>query len=165
MGFLDFLNRKTTLSEIEREVATLEKERNQTLNSDDLTPKVLDGKERRYHYKDINIYVSWQFGGRYGKDCKSIGMKRGDELQLKLINNDPEDPEAVGVYWNHQRIGSMKSNRLRGMVRDWKAAKLPILAAASHVGGKQKLLLELAFYGAPQSKKKSPASVVTTDKG
>lgn len=164
MGLFDFFKKITeptqkdnqtsrAISDINKQIDTLEKEREKVLSSDDLTPKAINGKDRQYHYKDVNIWVDWQFSGRYGKSCESAGMKRGDEVQLRLINNDPEEPKAVGVFWNKQKIGYMKSNSLRDMVRSWRASRLPIRAIISQVGGEQKLFLEFAFYGAPKKYK------------
>lgn len=166
MGLFDFFKKITeptqkdkqtsrAISDINKQIDTLEKEREKVLSSDDLTPETLNGKDRRYHYKDVNIWVDWQFSGQYGKSCESAGMKRGDEVQLRLINNDPEEPEAVGVFWNKQKIGYMKSNRLREMVRSWRASRLPIRAVVSQFGGEQKLFLEFAFYGAPKKYKET----------
>lgn len=140
------------ISSVNKQIETMAEERESVLASDDLTPETIGGKRRKYHYKDVNIWVVWQYSGRYGKSCKSAGIKRGDPVQLRAVNNDPEDPEAIAVYWNGDKIGYMKTNRLRNMVRSWRKARLPIRAIVSQVGGEQKIFLELAFYGNPKTK-------------
>ena len=115
----------------------------------DLTPASYNGRSRKYHYKDVNVWVRWEYGGHYGKSCESIGMKRGDALQLLPPKEKDEDPHSVAIVWNGTEIGYMKTNRMRDMVHSWNAANLPVLAFVSHVGGEEKLLVEFAFYGSP----------------
>lgn len=144
------LQTENAVHQINKQVHALEKERERVLSAQDLTPPELDGHSRSYHYKDVNIYVSWQYGGSYGKTCKSVGMHRGDPVQLIACRAE-DDPEQVLVVWHGLEIGTMKSNRLRGMVRQWQAASLPVECIVAAVGGEQKLLLEFAFYGKPKS--------------
>lgn len=141
------------ISKINQQIHQLETERASVLSSADLTPTKLEHYSRSYHYKDVNVYVFWQYGGGYGKTCESIGMKRGDFVKLVPCHND-EDPEKVSVYWQGIEIAAMKSNRLRGMVHQWIDNELPIQCIVSAVGGEQKLLLEFAFYGRPTKKNK-----------
>ncbi|MGM9593153.1 MAG: hypothetical protein ACI3U8_02250 [Candidatus Onthomonas sp.] len=147
-----------TIASLNAQVKALETERAEAKSSSDITPESLSGKSRSYHYKDINIRVIWKYGGQYGKTCESIGIRRGDAVDL-LPPNDPDviestdgDPEAVAVVWHGIEIGTMKANRLRSMVHQWKAAGLPILANVSHVGGEQRIMLEMAFYGRPKKR-------------
>lgn len=133
-------------------IPAIGKERADVLLKPSLAPLELNGQARSYHYHDVNIWVAWQYGGHYGKDCKAAGMKRGDSIQL-VSRAEPDDKEAVKVRWSGKTIGSMKSNRLRDMVRKWKASRLPIYCAISGVGGESNLFLEIAFYGMPKHKK------------
>lgn len=121
----------------------------------DLTPEIHNGKKRSYHYKDVNIWVVWQYGGQYGKSLGSIGVGRGDDLCLKPVTHSDDDDFNVEVYWNDLLIGHMKKNRLAGMVSDWQKADLPVLAKVAHVGGEEKLYMELSFYGKPKTSKKA----------
>ena len=100
-------------------------------------------KERE---KAVNIY--WQYGGQYGKDCKSIGMKRGQHVEL-VPHPEEEDPSNISILWKNKEIAKMKDNRLRGMVHQWFDRELPVQCIVASVGGEQKLLLEFAFYGRP----------------
>lgn len=143
------------IRQINKQIHTLEKERENVLTAQELTPPDLNGYSRTYHYKDVNIYVSWQYSGQYGKSCKSIGMRRGDGVQLKSRRAE-DDPEQVFVVWRDLEIGTMKSNRLRSMVHQWQAANLPLECVVAAVGGEQKLLLEFAFYGKPTSAGRAP---------
>ena len=164
MGLFDFLKRKPIgngveslpLDDLDRQIEELSKERETVNASDDLAPEILAGKKRRYHYKDVNIWIKWQYGGHYGKSCESIGMKRGDALDLMPPQEKDDDPETIAVCWKGIEIGFMKSNRLRSMVHQWKAAGLPVLAFVSEVGGEEKLYIEFAFYSAPKKSKPAP---------
>ena len=137
------------IHQINKQIHTLEKERDAVLTAGELTPSEMDWHARSYHYKDVNIYVAWQYGGNYGKSCKSIGMRRGDPVQL-VSRRAKDDPEQVLIVWHGLEIGTMKSNRIRGMVHQWQAANLPVECIVAAVGGEQKLLLEFAFYGKPK---------------
>lgn len=134
---------------IKEEIRTKEAETAQVMASEDLTPEKFDNKRRRYHYKNVEIWISWQYGGQYEHSCESIGMKRGDTVKLVPPKTPTEDPYEIAVRWNGIDIGVMKANRLREMVHKWKLAEMPVLAYVSHVGGVHRLLLELAFYGYP----------------
>ena len=155
MGLFNFTKKKASpsvitnkdgLKDLNREIKQLENERREVLASPDLSPNIIDGHKRRYHYKDVNVIIIWQYGGMYGKSCESIGMKCGDKVQL-LPHPEKDDPESIGIIWNDTLVGLMKANRMRDMVHQWQAANLPVLAVVSQVGGEHKLLLELAFYG------------------
>lgn len=131
---------------IRRQIEQLEKERNAVLSSKDLTPEEVDGYSRSYHYKDVNVWVFWQYGGRYGKTCKSIGMRRGDTVEL-VPHHRKDDPKQISIRWRDIEVANMKTSRMRDMVHLWKKANLPIRCVVSSVGGEQKLLLEFSFYG------------------
>ena len=162
MGMFDFFKKKTddplveevpikkVLKQIDNQVESLTKEREKVNSSDSLTPEFISNKKRRYHYKDVNVIVYWQYGGQYGKTCKSIGMKRGDFVELLPPQQNTDDPDDIAIKWKGIDIGIMKPNKLRSMVHEWKAAGLPVLAIVSQVGGEQKLFLEFAFYGFPK---------------
>lgn len=156
MGLFGFLKKKDPEAEklletIKADIERQDAERAQICEMADLTPGSIAGKKRRYHYKDVNIWVKWEYGGHYGKSCESIGMKRGDALDLLPPKEKNEDPDAIAVCWKGTEIGFMKTNRLRSMVHQWKAAGLPVLAIVTQVGGEQKIYIEFAFYGAPKS--------------
>lgn len=156
MGLFNLLKKKRVaveeepidevLKQLDSQIHQRTEERNKVNFSSDLTPSVHLGKKRKYHYKDVNIWVNWQHSGHYGKSCKSIGMRRGDAVDL-IPHSTSDDAECVAVLWNGIEIGFMKTNRMRGMVHQWKAAGLPVLAVVSQVGGIEKLFLEIAFYG------------------
>lgn len=156
------LQAENTVHQINEQVHTLTKEREKVQSCQELTPSERDGHTRSYHYKDVNIYVGWQYGGGYGKTCKSIGMRRGDLVKLIARRSD-DDPEQVVAVWHDLEIGTMKSNRLRGMVRQWQAAKLPVQCVVAAVGGEQKLLLEFAFYGKPKPAGRSAGTSAKAD--
>ena len=155
---------ETTIRKIDRQIEQLDKERDSVLSAPDLTPQEVDGHIRSYHYKDVNVWVNWQYGGVYGKSCASIGMRRGDLVEL-VPHRRKDDPEQVSVRWNGVEIANMKTGRMRGMVQQWYAAKLPVRCVVSAVGGEQKLLLEFAFYGRPkfENKQKSAQSTINSD--
>lgn len=134
--------------EIKRQVQDLSNERNAVLNMPELTPKEINGYPRSYHYKDVNVYVGWQYSGQYGKTCKSIGMKRGQHVEL-VQHPKEEDPSNISILWKNKEVAKMKDNRLRGMVHQWLNSELPVQCIVAFVGGEQKLLLEFAFYGKP----------------
>lgn len=117
---------------------------------EDLTPETYDGLPRSYHYTDVNPYVVWQYGGRYGKTCKSIGIRRGDPIIPRPLSL-PDEPKNISLFWKDLEIAHMRSNRLRGMVYQWQENNLPILCKVFRVGGEENLLLEFAFYGKPVS--------------
>lgn len=131
------------------QIKNLQQEHSAAVSSPNLTPESINGKLRSYHYKDVDIWVKWQYCGRYGESCESIGMKRGDTLQLKPPSAADEDPKSIAIYWKGNEIGYMKTNRMRDMVHQWNAAELPVLAIVSHVGGDSKVLVEFAFYSKP----------------
>lgn len=159
MGLFDFLKKERTIKvvrndkgydDLERQIRVLEEERIKVSDSKDLTPDFIAGKKRKYHYKDVNIVLFWQYSGQYGKTGSSIGVKRGDVVDLRPPKDRTDDPEDIAINWKGIDIGLMKNNRLRGMVRQWKQAGLPVLSVVSQVGGEQKLFIEFAFYGAPK---------------
>lgn len=158
MAIFDFLKKghsvevvrnEIDFSAIDRQIKILEDERDKANASEDLTPDSIAGKKRKYHYKDVNIVLFWQYSGQYGKSCSSIGMRRGDVVELHPPKEKTEDPEDVAINWKGIDIGVMKNNRLRSMVHQWNRTGLPVLAVVSHVGGAQRLLIEFAFYGNP----------------
>lgn len=114
--------------------------------ADDLAPESIDGKDRRYHYKDVEIYVSWQYGGRYDGTLEGLGIKRGDPVQLVPAPTE-EDAENVSVVWNGTEIGVMKQNRMRTMVRQWREKGYPIFSAVNGLYPWHKAFFEIAFYG------------------
>lgn len=149
MGIFDRIKTKIVCRELDKQIDRKDAERTQVNEMADLTPATYDGQKRRYHYKDVNIWVRWEYSGQYGKSCQSIGMKRGDTLWLLPPKEKGDDPRSIAIYWNRIEIGYMKSNRMRDMVHSWQAAKLPVLAVVSKVGGEEKLYIEFAFYGMP----------------
>lgn len=160
MGIFDLFKPKKTLNkngveslsfdDLDEKIKASAEERSKVNAYDDLSPEILAGRKRRYHYKDVNIYIKWQYGGHYKDSCASIGMKRGDVLELLPPTEPNDDPEAIAVYWRNIEIGNMKTNRLRSMVHQWKNAGLPVLALVSDVGGEEMLYIEFAFYGTPK---------------
>ncbi len=153
MGLFDFFRKKdssvTESVDIDAVIREEEAEIAQVMASEDLTPERFGNKRRSYHYKDVEIFVYWQYGGHYEKSCESIGMKRGDEVMLVPPKKPSGDPYEIAIRWNGIDIGVMKANRLREMVHKWKLAEMPVIACVSQVGGHFKLLLEFAFYGYP----------------
>lgn len=120
-------------------------------------PDTLYGHRLKYHYKDVNIVVAWQYCGQYGQTCASIGVKRGDTLSLvaepyKNYEHDKLDASNVSVYWGNVRLGVMKDNRLRNMVHQWQEADLPIFCAVTDTGEVNRLYVEFGFYGTPSKK-------------
>ena len=159
MGLFNLLKKKESSyvsdnnfpKELQQQIQTKQEELDKVLASDDLTPESLGNNHRRYHYKDVNIIVFWQYGGHYGKTCEDIGVRRGDVVDLLPPKNKTDDPEDIAVNWNGIDLGIMKNNRLRSMVHQWKNAGLPVLAIVSQVGGVNKLFIEFAFYGYPKT--------------
>lgn len=137
--------------DIDRQIEAKQSERQATNSSPDLTPEVLMGYFRKYHYKDVSVWIIWQYGGQYGQTCESAGIKRGDLLELIPSSDNSSDPNSISIYWKEQHIGFMKENRMQGMVHAWKKAGLPVQAVVSFVGGESKLLVEFAFYGTPST--------------
>lgn len=138
--------------DIQRQLEAKDAEHKAAQSLPDLTPEALDGHPRNYHYKDVNVWVVWQFGGQYGKTCESIGIRRGDLLELGAPPKPDDDPDGVALFWKGTHIGYMKRNRMQDMVHEWKNAGLPIQAVVSYLGGESKLLVEFAFYGTPAKK-------------
>lgn len=149
--FLLFGTRKKKRKALEKAIAK-RAERQIADSSPDLTPEVLMGYSRKYHYKDVSVWIIWQYGGQYGQTCESVGIKRGDLLDLIPSSSDnSSDPNSISISWKEKHIGFMKENRMQKMVHDWKRAGLPVQAVVSFVGGESKLLVEFAFYGAPST--------------
>lgn len=145
----DYDATQAAYDDLDRQILQREAEHSLAAELPDLTPASLNGNNRKYHYKDVNVWVRWEYGGQYGKSCESIGMKRGDALQLRPPKEKDPDPGSVAIYWKGTEIGYMKTNRMRDMVHSWHAANLPVLAVVSYVGGEEKLLVEFSFYGTP----------------
>lgn len=137
-------------ADIDRQIAQREAEHSLVLEMPDLSPVTCKGYDRKYHYKDVAVWVRWEYGGHYGKSCESIGMTRGDTLHLLPPKEKDQDAESIAICWKGKEIGYMKSNRLQNMVHSWQTANLPVLAFVAYVGGEDKLLVEIAFYGTPQ---------------
>lgn len=145
----DYAATQSAYADLDRQIIQREAEHSLVNDLPDQTPASLNGVARKYHYKDVCVWVRWEYGGHYGKSCESIGMKRGDALKLLPPKEKDQDPGSVAIYWNGTEIGYMKTNRMRDMVHSWQAANLPVLAVVSYVGGEDKLLVEFAFYGCP----------------
>lgn len=152
MGIFDRIKSKIVYHDIGKQIERKDAERAMVNDSMDLTPPTYNGHTRKYHYKDVNIRVRWEYCGHYGKSCKSIGMKYGDVLDLLPPQDPDEDRNSVAVVWHGKEIGYMKANRLQDMVHSWQAAGLPVLAIVSMVGKEEKLYVEFSFYGTPPKK-------------
>lgn len=137
--------------DIDRQIEAKQAERQIANSSPDLTPEVLMGYSRKYHYKDVSVWIIWQYGGQYGQTCESAGIKPGDLLELIPSSDNASDPNSISIYWKEQHVGFMKENRMQEMVHAWKKAGLPVQAVVSFVGGENKLLVEFAFYGTPST--------------
>ena len=137
---------ETVEENLARQIAEKQAAVEQAEASPDLAPATLEGLKRKYHYKGVSIRVRWEYGGRYGKTLKDLGVKRGDQVVLvpEPIENDPE---SVSVYWNSTLIGYMVNSRMRGMVADWYAAQKPVLAYVNGLYEWFDILLDVAFYG------------------
>lgn len=161
MGLFDFLKTKKTnsapqystpgkrediVAEAKRQLQVKMQEAETAEAAEDLAPEKMDGKKRRYHYKDVPIYVNWKYGGRYDETLDSLGVKRGDKLRL-VRKPTEDDLDNVAVFWKTTEIGSMKSNRMRNMVIEWQEVGFPVFAAVNLIGEQHKLLAEIAFYG------------------
>lgn len=150
MGLFDKLKKKppqeSGYEKAMRELETKQKEEETAKNAKDLAPETMNGLERSYHYKDVDIRVSWKYGGRYGGTLKDLRIKRGDQLRLVKTPTE-DDADNVSVFWKKTEVGFMRGNRMRGMVAQWQDAGLPIFAAVNLVGEQHKLLAEIAFYG------------------
>ena len=153
MGIFDRIKKRIAYHELDKQIERREAEHAHVMQLGDLSPNTFDGHKRRYHYKDVAVWVRWEYGGQYGKSCQSIGIKVGDALELLPAKGNHQEPGSVAVCWKGTEIGHMKTTRMRDMVHSWQAAQLPVLAFASHVGGEEKLLIEFAFYGSPPHNK------------
>ena len=149
MGLFDLIKAKIALHDLNKQGERKDAERTQVNEMVALTPSTYNCLKRRYHYKDVNIRIRWEYSGQYGKSCQSIGMKRGDVLQLLPPKEKDQEPGAVAVVWKGIEVGYMKANRMQDMVHSWQAAKLPVLATVARVGGEEQLYIEFAFYGSP----------------
>ncbi len=146
-NIIDFLlHGNSNYSELYEQSLRKDQEHELARSSPDLSPDTIGKEKRYYHYKDVSIRVVWQFSGQYEKSCESAGIKRGDMIEL-VFDHFENDPDSVAVVWNGEIIGHMLENRMRGMVKQWKAKKKPVSCYVSHVGGETKILLEFAFYG------------------
>ncbi len=145
-GLRRFPKKQVLGNDIYAQIENIHQDHAQALASSNFTPEQIGTHKRSYHYKDVEIWVTWQYSGRYEKSCESAGIRCGDHLDLVCDNHD-EDPDSVSVLWKGDIIGHMKSNRMRIMVRQWQENGLPVFCAVSHVGGETKILLEFAFYG------------------
>ena len=151
MGFMDNLKRRKILKSIDKQIKTKEHERATAQSNAPLAPDTIAGYPKKYHYKDVDIGIVWQYGGHYGKTLKDIGTKRGDRLYLIPEPTEESDRE-VSVYRDDIKIGYMKRNRMADMVYQWSKSNLPIFAAINHLGKEHKAIIEVAFYGAPSKK-------------
>lgn len=151
MGLMDKLRDKRISKSIEKQIKTMENERATAQSNEPLAPDSIAGYPRRYHYKDVDIGIVWQYGGRYGKTLQDIGTKRGDRLYL-IPEPTEEGDRDVSVYRDDIKIGYMKRNRMADMVYQWSKSNLPIFAAINYLGKEHKAIIEVAFYGAPSKK-------------
>ena len=140
---------QSALDDVDRQILAKESEHQAANSAPDLTPDRFMGYPRKYNYKDVAVWIVWQYGGQYGTSCESAGIRCGDHLDLVPISSS--DSNGIAIYWKENHIGFMKENRMQGMVYDWKNAGLPVQAVVSFVGGESKLLVEFAFYGTPST--------------
>lgn len=140
---------QSALNDVDRQIRAKESEHQVARSSQDLTPDDFMGYPRKYHYKDVAVWIVWKYSGQYGTSCESASIRCGDHLDL--VPTSSSDSNEIAIYWKENHIGFMKENRLQGMVCDWKKAGLPVQAVVSFVGGESKLLVEFAFYGAPST--------------
>lgn len=112
----------------------------------DLAPEVIDDKTRSYHYKTVEIYIDWRYGGHYEGTLEGLGVKRGDRVSL-IQESEKDDVKNISVIWHGKRIGKMKANRLRDMVTQWQEKDYPVFSAVNMLCEHHKMFLEIAFFG------------------
>ena len=118
-----------------------------------LAPDEMDGLKMTYHYQDVRLEVPWQIGGGYGQSTKSIGVKRGDRLEIvpnPTTVNGEQDPHNISIMWKRTILGDMRANKLRTMVHSWLQAGLPIYCGVTMPSTDRRFYIEFGFYGKPQ---------------
>lgn len=155
MGALFSKKKEKPVSQVEAFMDQMEKIR----NAPPLAPAEINGLKLSYHYNDVKIRATYQMSGRDESVKKNnvldLGVYRGEILTLVFdpLNVDGErDPENVAVFWKKTKLGDMRANKLRDMVKDWRAAHLPIFCAMAFPARDRGFFLEFGFYGKPGAK-------------
>ncbi len=128
-------------------------------NAPPLAPDEINGLKLSYHYNDVKIRATYQMSG----DDKSIkknnvldlGVYRGEILTLSFDTRTVDggyDPKNVIVSWKKTKLGDLRANRMRDMVREWRQARLPIFCAMAFPARDRGFFIEIGFYGKPGAK-------------
>lgn len=126
-------------------------------NAPPLAPAEINGHKLTYHYNDVKIRAAYPVSGS-DKSIKknnvlSLGIYRGEVLTLSFDTRTVDggyDSKNVIVSWKKTKLGDMRANRMRDMVREWRSARLPIFCAMAFPSSGRDFFLEIGFYGKPE---------------
>lgn len=106
-------------------------------------PYSFNGLERRYHYKDVNVYMP----NPQAMDMQ--GLEVGAEVMLWQEKTNQYDNKAVAVIFGGYIIAYLHKGKLQDMANDWINAGKPVLAMV-YSKAPTGLQISLAFYDLPK---------------
>ena len=131
-------------------------------NAPPLAPAEINGHKLTYHYNDVKIRADYSVSGNDKSKRKNnvlaLGINRGEVLTLSFDTRTVDggyDSKNVIVSWKKIKLGDMRANRMRDMVREWRSVRLPIFCAMAFPSSGRDFYLEIGFYGKPSKNEKT----------
>lgn len=110
-----------------------------------LSPDEIDGMPRIMHYPDVSLAENRT---RTTK-LLSMGVKRGDPLELHLTKVGTNERFPVNVYWNNEKIGELREGFLEEVIYKAQKDNCRLFSVVSFIHEQMKFYIEIAVYKAP----------------
>lgn len=115
------------------------------IKSNPLSPDEIDGMSRIKHYPDVTLAEN----RTRTKKLLSMGVKRGDLLELHLTKSGTDELFPVNVYWHNEKIGELREGLLEKVVYNAQKNNCRLFSAVAFVHEQMKFYIEIAVYKAP----------------
>ena len=110
-----------------------ESEIRKLLGDNPLSPAQMEGRLRANLYADVTLSSN----RKRTSTLLSMGVKRGDPIELKLSKSGD---------WNDTKIGELRPSYLEDAIYNAKKEARPIFAAVSLIDKRTKFFIEIATY-------------------
>lgn len=119
-----------------------ESEIRKLLGDNPLSPAQMEGRLRANLYADVTLSSN----RKRTSTLLSMGVKRGDPIELKLSKSGDVECFPIEAYWNDTKIGELRPSYLEDAIYNAKKEALPIFAAVSLIDKRTKFFIEIATY-------------------
>lgn len=109
-----------------------------------LSPDEIEGMPRIRYYPDVSLAEN----RTRTKKLLSMGVKRGDPLELRLTKAGTNERFPVNVYWNDEKIGELRKGLLEESVYKAQKDYCPLFSAVSFIHEQMRFYIEIAVYKA-----------------